>query len=262
MPVVEVQGDWIAWPSLYRDDLVELPQDFYLRELMEIDPGDLHAVAGMMRKYGIMFSFEQSGIPEERRIEVPEPPSVGPPDSLDPQFHKDEVRLHLEIAQEAIKTWMALQEPDSEEAVKALAIADFPDDKFYRISPEQGTREEITGEEFEELAVSVRLANMTETMNAALSGIHVGLIHQVYREERHLPGHHSIYSTCFIQLYNHMVEQAPMKTCANENCGRPFVRQRGRSHYDQNRLQGVKYCSRNCARAQAQRELRRRAKAG
>ena len=79
MPMVEVQGDWIAWPSLYRDDLVELPQDFYLRELMEIDPGDLHAVADMMRKYGIMFSFEQSGIPEEWRIEVPEPPSSGDP---------------------------------------------------------------------------------------------------------------------------------------------------------------------------------------
>ena len=262
MPMVEVQGDWIAWPSLYRDDLVELPQDFYLRELMEIDPGDLHAVADMMRKYGIMFSFEQSGIPEEWRIEVPEPPSSGDPDSVDPGFHKDEVRLHLEIAQEAIKTWMALQEPDSEEAIKALAIADYPDGKFYRVSPQEGTQEEITGEEFEELAVSVRLGDMTETMNAALSGIHVGVIHQVYREERHLPGHHSIYSTCFLQLYNHMVEQAPMKTCANEMCRRAFVRQRGRSHYDQNRLQGVKYCSRNCARAQAQRELRRRAKAG
>jgi hypothetical protein len=70
MPVVEVQGDWIAWPALYRDDLVQLPQDFYLRELMEIDPGDLHAVADMMRKYGIMFSFQQSGIPQCRLANV------------------------------------------------------------------------------------------------------------------------------------------------------------------------------------------------
>ncbi|MFD9123567.1 hypothetical protein [Kitasatospora sp. NPDC059571] len=62
----------------------------------------------------------------------------------------------------------------------------------------------------------------------------------------------------FLQLYNHLAEGAAVRTCANHNCGRDFVRQRGRANYGQHRTTGVKYCSRECARAQAQRDLRRR----
>jgi hypothetical protein len=54
---------------------------------------------------------------------------------------------------------MALQEPDSEEAVTELAVADYPVGKFYRISGEHGTQDEITGEEFKELVVSIRLGD-------------------------------------------------------------------------------------------------------
>ena len=58
--------------------------------------------------------------------------------------------------------------------------------------------------------------------------------------------------------YNHIVERAAYLTCANEPCGRTFVRQEGRAEHGQYRTKGVKYCSATCARAQAQRELRRR----
>jgi hypothetical protein len=62
-----------------------------------------------------------------------------------------------------------------------------------------------------------------------------------------------------LELFNHIVEAAPYKTCANESCERLFVRHEGRARHSQHRTRGVKYCSAGCARAQAQREYRRRA---
>lgn len=61
-----------------------------------------------------------------------------------------------------------------------------------------------------------------------------------------------------LELFNHMVEGAKYKTCVNEACGRLFVRQQGRAQHGQHRTTGVKYCSSSCARAQAQRQYRRR----
>jgi hypothetical protein len=70
-----------------------------------------------------------------------------------------------------------------------------------------------------------------------------------------------LYAVCCLELFNHMVEAAQVRVCANESCGRPFVRQRGRAEHGQHRVRGVKYCSSHCARAQAQRVYRRRLKA-
>lgn len=50
---------------------------------------------------------------------------------------------------------------------------------------------------------------------------------------------------------------AEEKECKNERCGAMFVLQEGRSEHKQFRADAI-YCSAKCARAQAQREYRRR----
>jgi hypothetical protein len=67
-----------------------------------------------------------------------------------------------------------------------------------------------------------------------------------------------LYGTALLQLINDLTEQVPYLTCGNENCRRVFARQRGRSEYGGHRMRGVQYCTNYCARAQYQREKRRR----
>ncbi len=69
---------------------------------------------------------------------------------------------------------------------------------------------------------------------------------------------HWAFEIACLELFNHMVENATYRKCANQTCGRFFVRQRGRSIHGQHRRTGVKYCSAECAKAQSQRAYRRR----
>jgi hypothetical protein len=75
------------------------------------------------------------------------------------------------------------------------------------------------------------------------------------------PGTVPLYSTCCLELYNHIIEHATYLICSNETCSRAFVRQTGRAQHGQHRSRGLQYCSRECARAQAQRALRARRRA-
>ena len=67
-----------------------------------------------------------------------------------------------------------------------------------------------------------------------------------------------LYAICALELFNHIIEDAEYRICANERCERTFVHQEGRSQKGQRRSRGVIYCSPACARAKAQREYRKR----
>jgi hypothetical protein len=71
----------------------------------------------------------------------------------------------------------------------------------------------------------------------------------------------TVYSAAMLQLVNDLAANETVHRCANETCGRPFVRQLGRSTYGGHRRTGTLYCTSTCARAQYQREKRRRDRA-
>jgi hypothetical protein len=71
----------------------------------------------------------------------------------------------------------------------------------------------------------------------------------------------SLYTAAMLQLVNDLAASETIHRCASETCGRPFVRQLGRSTYGGHRRSGTLYCTSNCARAQYQREKRRRDRA-
>ena len=254
---VEVQGDWIVWPPQIGPGSIELPQDFYLRELMDIDPADLEAAADMMRNYGILFDFDQKGLEKDRRIKLPDSEPISSEDPFN-GFHKEEIRVHIETAQYAIRTWLALQSPNSYEALEELVAPELSDEAYEHFKKHSSPGGNKSRERFKELVLAVRMADLDFILNAALSVISVGIVRDPFGEASGLPGYHTVYSSSFLQLYNHMAEEATVRHCANEPCGRPFVRQRGRARFEQHRTEGIMYCTRECARAQAQRELRRR----
>ncbi len=70
----------------------------------------------------------------------------------------------------------------------------------------------------------------------------------------------SLYVACILEFAQVLLGNRPYRFCANEACGRMFSVQEGRSRYGGHRTDVLRYCSRTCGLAQAQREYRRRTK--
>ncbi|MGW7434075.1 hypothetical protein ACWGIN_31660 [Streptomyces sp. NPDC054861] len=253
--------DWIVWDIGGPSDpriTVPLPEDFYLREIMDLDPGDLETVATWVRDYG-MFCGDGSGLDvlswdidvEERikELTLREHPQYG-----GWSIHRDLVRVYIDEMQEAVTTWVSCCQ---EGGLDALVDPLVTEEELAKIRAENTHVPEPWPRDLDELrevTLWSKLVGLQGGLNSALKVFSVGIGSLTDR-------HPTIYSTAFLQLYNHIAENATIRNCANETCHRNFVRQRGRAEYGQNRTSGVKYCTRECARAQAQREHRRRRKA-
>jgi hypothetical protein len=103
---------------------------------------------------------------------------------------------------------------------------------------------------------SVPLYDLSSHLNPALVPFHVRLEPYYFGSDTAV----NIYQAACLQLANDIAERVEYGRCANEKCARLFSRQRGRTQSEQYRKKGVLYCSTKCARAQAQRQVRRRRK--
>jgi hypothetical protein len=70
----------------------------------------------------------------------------------------------------------------------------------------------------------------------------------------------SLFQHACVQLFNHIQENATLRRCHNDTCGRWYVRQTGRADHGQHWTTGTKYCTKICANAQLKRESRQKAR--
>jgi hypothetical protein len=216
---------------------------------------DLEGVAEVIRLYGLPFNLDGQELDDSDL----HPDGSDPRDSYDkwPEnldvrnmgVHRDLVRAHLESGQRAVHTWLACQE---DEGLERLVEPDATPESLEQLREQNNNPNWPTSlDALRKLLIFERLSELRSVLNRALSRFSVGLGELSDRNP-------SVYGVAFLQLYNHMLERAPALLCASETCGNRFVHQRGRAVHGHYRSQGVKYCSTNCARAQASRELRRR----
>lgn len=236
-----VDEEWIAFG--HEGDLEELPDEFYLRVLRNFD-GDstLEEIADLVEEYGQLCeddfaewsgddfgNWEQRSIAAEKRIEYKNKYDVRlmVPDSL---LHLWEGRPHLDYLRFLRDGWIIASVTGGLDSYG----------QFFSEMPHGGS-------------VESTVRHWLNALNAGLRVSHARVNHPLVEEEGA-----TLFGASCVQLYNHILEGARYKVCMNESCAQIFVRQQGRAAKDQRKSEGVKYCSSKCARAQAQRELRRR----
>jgi hypothetical protein len=291
-----------AWEEV---SVVTVPPELYLHEFMDLDTSDQGAVLAFCQQYGPVGAQDRADLPPDVRLTGLSNKRCVLPRLWDfvhdhiagrgiiltqasEQFDSSELRslqqarlsreqtIDFEYAQEEGGDPYAFAQLNQIWAAhRASQVAVYQDClhnlvSLWRYFAEGWSREELQshwrGSEWDfDLFVKVPEHALRHGLNNALSPFHVRL------EDPQEPPSLSqidlnIYQAMCLQLANHIAEHATYHRCANETCGRLFVRQRGGSEiartrgaeHGQYHTSGVLYCSPQCARAQAARMVRRR----
>jgi len=222
------------------EEFVELPDELYLRDLIDLDERDPNALAAWSGEWGALTGFGKSAY--ERLGPAQDHPLL-----IEAQEYAERERL---LSVHVVPTAAAAAHVRTLKALTRHWIAHSDDPRDFKsiVAAWDGRYDTIEAawRSFEEL------------LNLALRPFQVRAIVGVGDNPFGVQDVNS-YSAMALQLANHIAEAATHRRCANETCGRLFVRQHGGAIYaDQRHSTGVRYCTPLCARAQAQREYRRR----
>jgi hypothetical protein len=266
-------------PDLGGAQRVDLDADFYLREFCELDAADSQAVLAFCKGWGPIGDGQCSYLHDASRSSAQQADAeVGEPwKHFMPNFWEtvklptgEQLRLGLEMERRlsglvpvtahsvgrvavyqaslmnAIALWRFISGGiNAEELASGWRLEDAGVGLSYHINKSWGLAYQVTTE--------AALADLADHLNPALVPFHVRLEAGTEPAPRI-----NVYQAACLQLANDVANTTPVRHCANERCGKLFTRQRGRGDAERHRLKGVRYCTDTCARAQAQREARRR----
>lgn len=301
----------VDWRRLQADEKeLVLPEELYLRELMDLDLESADAVAAFVSAHGRLSAHSA---PRERledalllspfavggERELPRSWSWLPPGLLFEDFKDAQGRLRLrrELAEidALVDDYLHVRQPPHPVQLRFRETAEYR--TFSHVREEvvyarclrnavrawdalSGGRSLLSwtfdweGEfgnwitkglvpmakvEEEDYVRHCAAVYLRDVLNAGLVPFHA---HLEVEDPRYLDTTASswragTYSLLCLQLANDVADQVSYRRCANETCGRLFVRQRGRAEKGQHRSDAA-YCDKYCARAQAQRAYRRR----
>jgi hypothetical protein len=219
--------------------VVTLPQEFFVRELLDLDLGDDQAIVDVTRAYGLahlplheIWSFPLTKSEHEAFV-----------DWSCARFDLDVPRNTFRALRACSRHWIAaLEERSVVEAWSAEGIHFRPGSRYSAEETAWLAWKRLVG-----LALEGLLAFQIVYLDSSPPNLAVG--------ERP-----SLAAGIAIQLLNAIDSEQGVRYCENETCGRPFILQRGGAVLGQFRAHGVKYCEPACARAQANRAYRRRLK--
>jgi hypothetical protein len=241
--------------------------EIYL-ELFHLELGDTEAIVHFVNRYGVLgISYNDyalvrhlPGFQEKIRLALEASWPPGRKRGLDARLHRGvmlvetlvEFRLGASCLRDLVRAWQMLASGASRSSTQWESVP--AEHEIHPIWTDATTDPATRADEAESFLIQM--------LNAGLEPFHPRLM-PTNRSVSH-PGtllHGPLYSVCCLELYNHILEHATYRECANDRCRQIFVRQTGRADQGQHRSEGIKYCSKHCARAQAQRAYRARQQA-
>jgi hypothetical protein len=236
--------------------MVDVPEELYLREFMDLETSNEEQVVGFLRQFGFFgIGVDDVGTAEGyrllRRIEPAIAPHLTPDETMEQRsvLHIDEVRLHILTLRDVIRAWQVF--------VGARSIDSFAAESRLRTTRYMLSESQLRfyGRDQHDAAMDL----LETCLNNGLRpfSAHVDLIPADTSTHVRPRFRCDLYAAMCLQLFNHMLARSGYHVCRNESCGRLFVHQRGRSK-TQHRSKGVEFCSPPCAWAQLQRERRRK----
>jgi len=279
-----LEGDWIytTFPRAGTSDYyTELPDQAWLFEFRDVDPRDLDALVSIVRlgqpvpvgpstvPYSDLpvftnesWQFYLARFAAERGREIDFAQPDWRVDDHGIRFHVDEIGVRVVLAQRAAQYAIAY----SEGRLKEVA-PDFPSRRNI-LAGDPLTSTSAIFDPDPELDAWEHFASLLNPALAAFPPhLHVEILGSPDLEvirTRSTPEFDigypqaTTYTVAMLQLALDLAADIEFQVCANEMCGRTFVRQRGWCVHGGHRTRGVRYCSSSCARAQYQREKRRR----